>query len=346
MLTPDARLSDGLQIQSFRHFRLATLAFESVVLRDNPLGDPILRAHPILVPSAPPPKQGYPVVFVLAGFAGNGPNYFAVKSFEANFPSTIDACRSRGEAPGAVYVFVDAMTAWGGSQFINSEGTGRYEDYVAQELPLALRAKVEGLAVDPAKWCVFGGSSGGYGALHLASSHPAVFGICAAIAPDSFFEASLLPEIWSALPAIGKLGGLDGVRDELAHGRLLKRKDAHRILNAVAMGLCYAPGRGGVDWPVNERTGELKDEVWRRWKAHDPIEFLRARGDAVRRISKVFIDVGARDQYHLQYGARQVRGVLEGLGVDAEYSEFEGTHFDIGERRPEALRRLSAHWRS
>lgn len=346
MLTPETRLFDGLQIQPFRHFRVATLSFESAVLRGNPLGDPTLRAHPLLVPAAAPPKGGYPVVFVLAGFTGNGPGYFGLKTFEQNFPATIDACRVRGEAPEAVYLFVDAMTSWGGSQFVNSEGTGRYEDYVALELPLALRAAVQGLSTDPARWCVFGGSSGGYGALHLTSSHPSVFGTSVAIAPDSFFEASLLPGIWSALPTLQKLGGPRGVRNELLQGRFLKRKEAHHVLNAVAMGLCYAPKGEGIDWPVNESTGTLKEDVWRKWKAHDPIEFLRAREDAVQKVSGIFVDVGTRDQYHLQYGSRQIRGVLEDLGADMTYSEFEGDHSDIGERRPDALRWLSSIWRS
>lgn len=346
MLMPESRLHEGFQIQRFRHFKVATLAVESSALKGNPLGDAFHRSHPVLIPLGQAPQGGFPVVFVLAGFTGNGPNYFNLKTFEQNMPSVVDEARARGEAPDAVYVFVDAMTSWGGSQFLNSEGTGRYEDHVALEIPLALRAQVPLVTGDHARWCVMGGSSGGYGALHLASAHPGVFGMSAAIAPDSFFEASLLPEIWTALPTLQKLGGVRGVKAEMAQGRFLKRKEAHSVLNAIAMGLCYAPKGDGVEWPISDSTGLLREDVWHKWKTHDPIEFLRAREDQVQKISRVFLDVGTRDQYHLQYGARQIRSVLEDLEVDLAYSEFEGNHFDIGERRPEVLKWLATTWRA
>lgn len=345
MITPASRISDGLHIHEFRHFRASTLMIDSVVLQGNPLKDPSARSHPVLIPIAAPPKSGYPVVFVLAGFTGNGPNLFNIKTFETNFPQNLDACRARGEAPDAVFVFVDAMTSWGGSQFLNSEGTGRYEDHVAHEIPAALRAAIPHLSEDPGQWCVMGGSSGGYGALHLSSAHPNTFGTCAAIAPDSFFEASLLPEIWTALPTYLKLGGVRGIRNEIRQGRFMKRREAHSVLNAIAMGLCYAPKGESIDWPVSESTGVLRDDVWARWKAHDPILFLRAREDQVERLKQVFLDCGTRDQYHLQYGARQIRTVLEGIGVDVTYSEFDGTHFDIGERRPQVWTWLRDIWR-
>ncbi|MCM2280836.1 MAG: esterase family protein [Bdellovibrionaceae bacterium] len=345
MMTPIARFSEGLHFHSYQHYRTGTLTVESVVLKGNPLQDPATRAHPMLLPRTSPPQGGYPVVFVLSGFTGNGPNAFNLKTFETNLPATLDACRARGEAPDAVFIFVDAMTAWGGSQFVNSEGTGRYEDYVAHEIPTVLRQNVADLATDPARWCVMGGSSGGYGALHLASAHPHTFSTCAAIAPDSFFEASLLPEVWTALPVLHKVGGIRGVRDEIKQGRFMKRREAHSVLNAIAMGLCYAPKGDGVEWPVSEVTGQLRTEIWQKWKAHDPIEFLRAREDQVEQLKYFFLDCGNRDQYHLHYGARQIRSVLEDLGVDLAYSEFDGNHFDIGERRPLVWKWLSRIWR-
>jgi enterochelin esterase-like enzyme len=343
-LTFQHSLRSGLEIHAFRHFRLQTLVIESQALKNNPLGDSHVRANPILVPVSEPPREGWPVVFVLAGFTGNGPNYLNLKTFEENMPQVLDKCRERGEAPDALYVLCEAMTVWGGSQFLNSEGTGRYEDYIAQEVTEAVRKSFH-VEADASRWCVAGGSSGGYGALHLASRHAETFGLAAAVAPDSFFEASLLPEIWTAIPSIEKLGGVAGVRSELESGRLMKRRESHAMLNAIAMGLCYAPdGRNDVDFPVDSKTGVVKPERWQRWKAHDPIEFLKMRHDEIKKLSRVFLDVGTRDQYHLQYGTRQIRAVLEAAGTAVDYSEFEGNHFDIGERRPEIWKWLRAQW--
>jgi enterochelin esterase-like enzyme len=321
-----------------------TLATVSEVLKDNPLGDPYERFHPVLRPVGPEPAYGWPVVLILSGFTGNGPNSFNQKTFESNFPATLDAAVTKGEAPKALYVFCDAMTAWGGSQFLNSDGMGRYEDFVADELVTAIKTQLPAASAAE-KWCVTGGSSGGYGALHLASQRPDVFGYAAAIAPDSFFEASLLHEIWTAMPTIQKAGGLRGVQEELANGRLRKRKEAHVVLNVVAMGLCYASdGRGDIEFPIDPRSGRLLPEIWKKWKRHDPVEFLVARAENVSKIKAIYLDVGTRDQFQLQYGTRQIFEVLKSQGANVSYREFEGNHFDIGDRRPEMWKWLLKAW--
>ncbi len=62
---------------------------------------------------------------VLNGFTGNGSSHFNPKFNETPSALVIDSAFSRGEAPEALYVFVDAMTSWGGSQFINSAASGK-----------------------------------------------------------------------------------------------------------------------------------------------------------------------------------------------------------------------------
>ena len=333
---------DGFHTSQLIHFEIRTLASDSLVLKENPLGDPSRRYHPVLIPRSGAPIDGWPVIFVLAGFSGNGPNYFNQKTFEANLPQTLDQCVDRGEAPRAVYVFCDAMTSWGGSQFVNSEGTGRYEDFVGQELVAVVKEELQ-VSSRTERWAVVGGSSGGYGALHLGSQYPETFGYIGAIAPDSFFEASLLPELWSATPTLFKVGGVRGVLEEKTNGRLFKRKESHTVLNAVAMGLCYAAdGRGDFDLPIDPRTGTLIPEIWKRWKDRDPIVFLRDR--PVEQIRSIYLDVGTRDQYQLQYGTRQIFDLLTKKKAKVSYREFEGTHFDIGDRRPQMWKWLNESW--
>ena len=334
-------LLEGQTFEEYLCFRLAILQTDSLSLVGNPLGDPQRRRHGVLVPKKEPPHGGWPVVFVLAGFTGNGPNYFNLKSFEVNFPHQLDRLVAVHSAPRAVYVFVEAMTYWGGSQFLNSAATGRYEDFVLDDLVPAVRARLP-VSREPSKWCVMGGSSGGYGALHLSSIAPRIFGLAAAIAPDSFFEASLLPEFWTAAPTLIKLGGLNGLRDELESGRLQRRKDWHSLINAVAMALCYAgeTPEGDADrslttlFPIDLNSGKVDFARFGKIKEYDPIVFLGARALAVQELNGIFIDVGTRDQFHLQYGARQIRDVLLEQSAPLSYSEFEGNHFDISERRP------------
>lgn len=318
-------------------FAVQTLVVESRALRDNPLADPSRRYNPVLVPRAKPPRRGWPVVMVLAGFTGNGPQYFAGKSFEANLVQVLNQCRRRQQAPEAIFVFPDTMTFWGGSQYLNSAATGAYEDYVIRELIPSLR---ENFPVQSAhkKWAIVGGSSGGYGALHLASRYPQIFHWVAASAPDSGFQWSLLPDLYLAGPYLrGKK--LEELRADLSGGHLLKRREGHAILNAIGMAACYSPRlgserRGEFDFPVDFVSGQIKKPIWRKWQKHDPINFLKQRRAALRTWGGVYLDVGIFDQYYLYYGARQIVDGLRAARVKVSYHEFAGNHFDLHTRRP------------
>lgn len=335
----------NLDLLSLKSFKTSTICIQSRVLKGNPWGDPTKRSHVVLLPRDQAPKKGFPLVVVLAGFTGNAPNYMSPKSFEDNFAQVLDDSVAKQECPQAAFLLVDGFTFWGGSQFVNSRGMGRYEDHLVQELLPAVTAEYP---LNSEKVCVMGGSSGGYGALHLASRYPKTFPWAAAIAPDCFFDLSLLPEIYSALPIISRWGGVKAIHKLMAEGKFHRRRESHKVLNALAMGFCYSPHpqrKRDVQFPVDEKTGQLIPRIWKKWKAHDPIEFLAQRQKNLGHLRGVLLDVGTEDQYHLQWGARQLREVLKRYRVPHKYSEFEGNHFDIGSRRPLVWAWLKRQWR-
>ncbi|WII71893.1 alpha/beta hydrolase-fold protein [Bdellovibrio sp. 22V] len=339
-----SEIQNNLRAYELEHFQIATLKVESAHLKNNPLRDPFIRFNPLMVPKS---KGPWPVVMVLGGFTGNAPFYFNAKFNEQNAVQAIDQAFARGEAPEALYVFVDALTSWGGSQFLNSAATGNYEDYIMQEVIPALR-KHHPVSSDPREWCVTGGSSGGYGALHLASKYPDTFGVIAAIAPDSFFEASLISDLYQALPLWEKYkeSGLKAL-EELRNGKLVKNRNWHSLLNAFGMAACYSPKghHGDFHLPLDVTTGEKIDSLWQEFLRHDPLHFLPQRIEALKKISAIYLDVGSKDNFHLQYGARQISRLLKNAKIEHDYVEFDGNHFDIGERRPEVWKWLSTLWR-
>lgn len=290
-LTPmlQSKVQPNLAARDFENFDLFTLVIESEVLKTNPFQDSTRKHIPVMVPKGSKPANGWPVVLMLSGFTGNGLQTFNVKSFEVGTPDILDQALGRGEAPRAMFAFCDGMTSWGGGQFIDSKGQGAQASYVLNEVCRDLETSL-GATADSNFWCVMGGSSGGYGALQLSTLSNR-FGVAVAIAPDSFFEASLLPEIRTALPFIRKMGGVGKVRDELLQGRLSKRKEWHVILNAIAMGLCYAPlEKGEPVWPIDRETGLIDESVWAQWLEHDPISFLKTRRDRAKQV-RFYLDV-------------------------------------------------------
>ena len=88
---------------------------------------------------------------------------------------------------------VDAWTSYGGSQFLNSGGTGRYLDYLCDEVVPFVDARYP-TAADREHRALAGKSSGGYGAMVVPMLRPDVFGALASHAGDALFEACYLPE--------------------------------------------------------------------------------------------------------------------------------------------------------
>ncbi|MFK8138462.1 MAG: alpha/beta hydrolase [Bdellovibrionales bacterium] len=330
------------QLPQLKNFFLENVEVKSNALAGNRLKDPSLRYNPIMTPKSFS-EDKLPLVVILAGFTGNGPKYLGERSFEDNMAQQIDSCFSEGEAPEALYLFVDAWSKFGGSQFINSKLAGNYEDYIVHELISGVK---DCYPVDSSKVCVMGVSSGGYGALHLGSKYPEVFPYVAALAPDSYFESCYLPDIYKAAPFLAKHKTFKAISQQLDEGRVLRRRDGHSILNAIGMAICYSPKEKGMgfDIPINIQTGELDSKIWKRWKSFDPVQFLAKRSKNTQKLKKLYLEVGIKDQFHLYFGARQIKRILKESKVKLHYNEFDGTHFDFAERRPALWSFLNKIW--
>ena len=227
----------------------------------------------------------------------------------------------------AIVVAPDGFSRWGGGQYLDSPVSGGYETHLVHELVPEIdrrfrtRADRDGRAVG-------GKSSGGFGALVLAMRHPDVFSAVAAHAPDSYFELSALPDVPRAARTLRRHGGVGGF---LAHfaAAPVKRPDDFTTIMMLALAASYSPDAarpGGVALPFDIETGEIDAEVWRRWKAWDPVEMAAAHAEALRRMKLVFIDAGTRDEHNLDLGARVFTRRLQMLGIACEHQEFDDGH--------------------
>ena len=139
-----------------------------------------------------------------------------------NFPELADDLFAAGEAPPCVVVWVDCWTSLGGSQFLDSPGTGRYHTYLCDEVVPWVDARYRTLAAREHRG-IAGKSSGGYGAMVTPMLRPDLFGGLATHAGDALFEA-LLP---ARVPRVAR-----ALRDEL-----------RRLVRAVLGGLPLAGPR-------------------------------------------------------------------------------------------------------
>jgi hypothetical protein len=325
--------------------RLDEHAFESEVLKDNPLGDPYVRPLWVYVPPGyDEADRRYPSIYVIQGLTGQIDAWRNRTPFRKNFPELLDEQFASGESPPAILVFVDAWTSIGGSQFIDSPGTGRYHTYICDELVPWVDANYRTLA-EPAHRGIAGKSSGGYGAMVNPMLRPDVFGGLATHAGDALFEMCYLPDWRKSVRALRDHydGSFDKFWADFRSRPAFSKDTDHTLLNDWCMAACYsADADGTVHLPYDTVTGELKPEVWERWLEWDPVRMVAGHADALRSLKAIYIDSGKRDQFYLDLGAEAFRQELEKIGVtDVFFELFDATHTAIEYRYPLAVKYLA-----
>jgi enterochelin esterase-like enzyme len=160
----DAGTSDSTPSRWWQqHFdgRVSEHVLESRVLVGNPLGDPTERPLWVYVPPGyDDSDERYPSVYVIQGYTGQAAMWWNRSPFRESYPAAADRLFASGEAPPTVVVYVDAWTAYGGSQFVDSPGTGRYHTYLCDEVVPWVDAHYRTMA-EAAHRGIQGKSSGG-----------------------------------------------------------------------------------------------------------------------------------------------------------------------------------------
>jgi S-formylglutathione hydrolase FrmB len=322
--------------------RWERLSFESEALKGNPLGDPHVR--PVIVYLPPgyddEPERRWPSVYVIQGLTGRVEMWFNVAAFQKSFADLVDDL-----APPCVVVLVDAFTALGGSQFLDSPATGRYHTYLCDEIVPWVDDRYRTLAAREHRG-IQGKSSGGYGAMITPMLRPDLFGGLATHAGDALFENCYLPEFREAARALRDSydGSYERFWEDFRSGRPpLAKKDDPVLLNSYCMAACYsANDDGSIDLPFDVATGRLVPDVWERWLEWDPVRRVPHHAESLRELRAIWIDAGKSDEYFLDLGAIAFHGALAAIGVgDVHFELFEGKHGNITYRYPLSLAYLA-----
>ncbi len=318
---------------------------ESRILKGNPWKDPHTRKLPIYLP----PSYGqsatrrYPVLWCLTGFTGSGVMLLNVQAFKESLPDQLDRLIGAGKMAECIVAMPDCMTWLGGSQYINSDANGRYEDYLCDELVHIVDGRYRTLP-DRAHRGLFGKSSGGYGSVILAMRRPDVFGAFACHSGDMAFEQCYVPDFYKAITPLSKAGGPKGFIKAFRSIRKMDSND-HAALNSLAMAAAYSPAESGkqpgIDLPFDLETGQIVPSTWKRWLRWDPVCLIERHEKALRSLRLAWLDCGVTDEFNLHLGARSFSRRLKQRRIPHVHEEFQGGHFDISYRYDASLPPLS-----
>jgi len=325
--------------------RIDTHVIASERLRGNPLGDPHERPLWIYVPPGydSEAQQSYPAVYVIQGYTGHVAMWWNRTPFRQPFPELLDAMFARGDSVPAIVVFVDAWTSLGGSQYLDSPGTGDYHTYLCEEVVAFVDQRYRTLA-DRDHRAITGKSSGGYGAMVTAMLRPDVFGGFATHAGDSLFELVQPPLIAEAARLLREHydGSYEAYFADLK-GRPFGTKESDaKLIEVYGYAAAYSAEPDGTVLMPFDDTGRLVPDVWQRWLDRDPVRMAAREPyvEALRSMRAIWIDAGRRDEYYLDLGAAAFRRAVTDAGVpdDRVYFElFDATHALIEYRYPLAI---------
>ncbi len=232
-------------------------------------------------------------------------------------PELVDRLFAEEGCPPALVVFVDCWTSYGGSQFIDSPGTGRYHEYLCEEVVPFVDARYRTLAEaahrgidrqverrlrrDGRRRCC--------GPISSAGSPPIPATRCSSSAtcPSSAQAVRALRDDYD--------GSYERFWEDFRSRPAFTKQSDYSLVNRYAMAACYSANEdGSIDLPFDPATGMLRDDVWQRWLAWDPVRMVRRHADALRSLRAIYIDAGTRDEWFLDLGAEAFRRELEAVG--------------------------------
>jgi hypothetical protein len=315
--------------------RVDELTIESEALRGNPLGDPHVRRVLVWTPPSYGRGGGFPTIYVLQGYTGELDMWRNRLPYRPTFPELLDR-----DAPECVVVFVDAWTSVGGSQFVDSNGCGRYHTYLCDEVVPFVDARYR----TDGRRGVTGKSSGGYGAAVTAMLRPDLFQGFASHAGGGLFEVTIRPFFRVAARELrDRWGG--SVERFLEHLRgeapLADPNDVHVLLQWGFAAAYSADEEGIIRLPYDVATAEVIPELWERWLEWDYPTLVPRHADALRGLRAIYFDAGRRDEWFVDLTMEWMRRRLTELGVrDLHTDLFDATHAAIEYRYPLGIRYL------
>ncbi len=320
----------------------------SELLRGNPLGDPHERPVYVYLPPGydDDTERRYPTVYVIQGYTGQAAMWFNRNAFQRSVPEMIDDVFARSDTPPAIVVYVDAWTAYGGSQFLDSPATGRYHSYLCDEVVPWVDDGYRTLD-DRDHRAITGKSSGGYGSMVTPMLRPDLFGALATHAGDALFDVCYP----SDFPKVARI-----LRDEYdgdyanfladhktrVHGT---KDNDDLLMEMYAYAAAYSGNPDGTVALPFDDTGAIVPDVWDRWLALDPVRMAKDLGE----LTAVWIDAGKQDEYYLDLGATAFHKAIKQAGVSADkihFELFDGRHGGIQYRYPMAMKWLAERIRS
>ena len=303
--------------------RVVEVEVPAPALADNLLGTPAVQNAAVYLPPSyeREPDRRYPVLYLLHGIFDN----YGVWLEHFGVPAMLDRLIASGEIPQLIVVMPNGGNRYGGGFYRNSPVSGRWGDYIADDLVAFVDAQFRSLASADRR-AIVGHSMGGYGALHLAMARPGVFSVVWAMSPcclaarDDFGFGN---DAWKRAARVD-------TSEELQS--LVASRDFYSIATlAIVTAFSPDPDNPPIygDFPFDLVRGEvvLDNAAYDRYLDALPLRQLRAAREALRQLRGLALGVGLGDQFmHIPSGTLELSQRLGRERIPHLLDVYAGDH--------------------
>jgi enterochelin esterase family protein len=175
-------------------------------------------------------------------------------------------------------------------------------------------------------------------------TRPGVFAAMASHSGDTNYRGSMVPSFANAQRELEKHGGSIEAFVTAFEGKHKRSQPEYSTIEMIGYAAAYSPRSSeafAIDLPWDEKTGEIRDDVFGRWLAWDPCEMCLSKRAELARLRLRYVDCGRKDEYALDIGARILVQRMRDMGLEVRHEEFDDDHRNVGYRYAVSLPALA-----
>jgi S-formylglutathione hydrolase FrmB len=314
--------------------RVVEVEVPAPALAGNLLDTPTVQGAAVYLPPSydGEPDRRYPAVFLLHGIFDD----YEVWLEHFDVPALLDRLIDAGEIPELVMVMPNGGNRYGGGFYRNSPVSGRWADYIVEDLVGFIDQHFRTLAVAEGR-AVVGHSMGGYGALHLAMTRPGVFSTVWALSPCCLAatdDLSFGNDAWKRSAAVTSAGDIEA---------LIENRDFYAIaglgvVTAFSPDPSQPPIHGDFSFDIVRGEVVLDDAAYDLFLDAMPLRQVHDAREALRDLRGLGLGVGLGDQFlHIPTGTLAFSQRLGAERIPHVLDVYDGDHRQHVEERLERI---------
>jgi S-formylglutathione hydrolase FrmB len=263
----------------------------------------------------------YPVIYLLHGIFDSHETWLEYVDLAERLDRLIAAER----IPEVIVMMPDGGNIYGGGFYRNSPVSGKWGDFVTEDLVRFTDSRYRTLARAGGR-AIAGWSMGGYGAIHLAMGHPGLYSVVYAISPCCL---SPVEDLGFGNDAWQRAYRFENEADLAA---AMEARDFYAVAGiGVLTAFSPAPDAAPffVDFPFVVERGQVvpKNGVFDAYVARFPLSRVAQHRDALAGLRAFGIDYGVNDQYaHIPVATREFSLRLAELRIPHRLDVYDGDH--------------------